>query len=57
MGTLSAAGSESAGHGATGHLAVVSAATLPNAHTTGQILTRLAALTLALAHDVLIRKQ
>jgi hypothetical protein len=57
MGTPPASGSESAGHGATGHLAVVIAATLPNAHTTGQILAVLAALTVALAHDVLIRKR
>jgi hypothetical protein len=55
--TPGAAGTEPGGRGATGHLAVVVATTLPNAHTPGQILAGLTAPTLALAHDVLIRKQ
>lgn len=57
MGKPTAEGSEPGGHGATGHLAVVIATTLPNAQTPGQILVGLAALALALAHDVLIRKR
>jgi hypothetical protein len=57
MGKPSDAGTEPGGHGNSGHLAVVIATALPNAHTPAQILAGLAALALALAHDVLIRKR
>ena len=57
MGKPSDASSELGGHGNSGHLAVVIATALPNARTTEQILAGLAALALALAHDVVIRKR
>jgi hypothetical protein len=57
MGTPPDAAPEPGGHGNSGHLAVVIATALPNARTTEQIMAGLAALALALAHDVVIRKR